>query len=340
MNVSATYPAQNRSLFKQALVRLFAAGVNLYALGILIYIGAQIFGVTVVAELGSNFMPPALLVGLPLLVFSLLLRRRVQVVVLLPIAAYFAIHYGAFFLPGTAAAAPDAPRLRLLTYNLHGETDAFEPIIDIIRAADADIVTLQELTTPAETRFAAEFADEYPHQLTFAIGASVVGQGVLSRYPLSEGEYWEVGLGNIRTQVLWDDRTITLYDVHPPPPSLRTGLNAAGRGAAIDGLLERLASENGALIIAGDFNMTDEADDYSRLTQGAGLWDAFRETGSGLGPTFPNMASGASFLSYLPPLFRIDYIFYRQPFRAVETRVWHTSGGSDHYPVLATLALE
>jgi len=133
---------------------------------------------------------------------------------------------------------------------------------------------------------------------------------------------------------------ITLYDVHPPPPSLRTGLNAAGRSATIDALLERLASEDSVLIVTGDFNMTAEADDYARLTQGATLWDAFRESGSGLGPTFPNMQFGGSFWSYIPPLFRIDYVFYSQPFRAVEARVWHTHGGSDHYPVLATLVLE
>ena len=86
--------------------------------------------------------------------------------------------------------------------------------------------------------------------------------------------------------------------------------------------------------------MTAEANDYTRLTQGAALWDAFREVGEGLGPTFPNINFGGAFWAYIPPLFRIDYIFYRQPFRAVEASVWHTHGGSDHYPVLATLALE
>jgi endonuclease/exonuclease/phosphatase (EEP) superfamily protein YafD len=336
LNVSS----DERSLFKGALERLFAAFVNLYAVGILVYIGARLLDMTVVAELGSNFMPPALLVALPLLMISLLLRRRVQAVVLLPIVVYFAVQYGAMFLPEVATAAPDAPRLRLLTYNLHGATTNFEPIIAIIRAADADIVTLQELTTPGEQRFAAEFADEYPYQLTFAIGASVVGQGILSRYPLSEGEYWEAWLGNIRTLVSWEGTTITLYDVHPPPPSLRSGLNAAGRRSAIDGLLERLSAENGRVIIAGDFNMTDETGDYARLTQSAALWDAFREAGTGLGPTFPNLGYGTSFLRYLPPLFRIDYVFYTQPFRAVEAHVWDDSGGSDHYPVLVTLAME
>jgi vancomycin resistance protein VanJ len=322
------------------LVGLFAAGVNLYGLAILIYIAAKVVDVRVVAELGSNFMPPALLLALPLLLFSILLRRRVQAFLLVPIVAYFGIHYGAFFFPRTAAAATDAPRLRIMTYNLHGETDSFDPIIEIIREADADIVALQELTTPAETRFAAEFGEAYPYQLTFANGASVVGQGVLSHYPLSNGEYWEVGLGNIRVEVAWDGETITLYNLHPPPPSLRTGLNAAGRSAAIDTLLERLTGEDGTLVLAGDFNMTAEANDYTRLTHGAALWDAFREVGEGLGPTFPNMSYGGAFWAYIPPLFRIDYIFYRQPFHAVEARVWHTHGGSDHYPVLATLALE
>jgi vancomycin resistance protein VanJ len=292
------------------------------------------------AELGSNFMPPALLVGFPLLLLSLLLRLRLQVILLLPGIVYFLIHYSALLLPGTAAAAPEARQIRILTYNLHGATSGFEPIINIIDAADADIVALQELTEFAEARFATEFTDVYPHQVTFALGASVVGQGILSRYPLSDVDYWESGLGNIRARVALDDAAMTLYNLHPPPPAVRAGLNASGRNTALDQLLDRLVDEDGSFILAGDFNMTDQAGDYARLTQTAGVNDAFREAGVGLGPTFPDMGYAASFLRYLPPLFRIDYVFYTAPFRAIEARVWQTSGGSDHYPVLATLAME
>lgn len=337
MSVSST---QSSNPFVRAILKLCAAGINLYALMLLVYIIAQTLDVRAVAELGSNFMPPVLLLALPLFLVCLLLRRRTQVVLLLPVVAYFAIHYGAFFLPRTVTAAPDAPRLRVLTYNLHGESELLESIINIIRESDADIVALQELTAPTAERFAAELSAEYPHQLTFVNGRSIVGQGVLSRYPLSNGDYWEVGLGNMRVEFEWEGESITLYNLHPPPPSIALGFNATWRSVAIDHLLERLADENGALILTGDFNMTAESHDYARMTQAAALLDAFHEAGVGLGPTFPNLQYGASFLSYLPPLFRIDYIFYRQPFHAVEAQTWHTSGSSDHYPVLATLALE
>lgn len=326
----------------QAFVRLLVAAINLYAVCLLVYIAARLVGgpLQPVVELGSNFMPPALLLGVALLLVSLALRRRLPVLLLAPAAIYFVAQYGALFLPASTEAASDGSQLRILTHNLHGKSTTLEPISDIIHQADADIVALQELTEPTWSYLTAQYADEYPHQIAFTSGMSIVGQGVLSRFPLSDAEYWELGLGNMRLLVTLDDRTVTLYNLHPPPPAVGRGFDASGRNAAVDEMLARLANESGALILAGDFNTTSESGDYVRLTQTVRLRDAFREAGTGLGPTFPNMAYTGSLLRYLPPLFRIDYIFFTEHFSAVSARVWHTSGGSDHYPVLATLALE
>jgi endonuclease/exonuclease/phosphatase family metal-dependent hydrolase len=68
--------------------------------------------------------------------------------------------------------------------------------------------------------------------------------------------------------------------------------------------------------------------------------DSYREAGWGLGFTFPaNGPYATSVFQWIPPLVRLDYIFHDAAFEAVEARVWPTSGGSDHLPVFAALAL-
>ena len=47
------------------------------------------------------------------------------------------------------------------------------------------------------------------------------------------------------------------------------------------------------ILIAGDFNMTDQTDDYRRLT--AKFSDTFREVGWGMGFTFPDAAREKAF---------------------------------------------
>jgi endonuclease/exonuclease/phosphatase family metal-dependent hydrolase len=40
-----------------------------------------------------------------------------------------------------------------------------------------------------------------------------------------------------------------------------------------------------------------------------------------------------------PPVVRLDYVFHDDHFRTLSAHVWQDSGGSDHLPVIASLAL-
>jgi endonuclease/exonuclease/phosphatase family metal-dependent hydrolase len=65
--------------------------------------------------------------------------------------------------------------------------------------------------------------------------------------------------------------------------------------------------------------------------------DAFREAGWGLGITWPN-GYGNFLTRLLPPMIRIDYVFYDPDvFNSAQAHVIPNSGGSDHFPVVATL---
>ncbi len=113
--------------------------------------------------------------------------------------------------------------------------------------------------------------------------------------------------------------------------------------AEVDEILRRATQDEGAVIIAGDFNMTDQADDYRRLVQQYS--DTYREVGWGLGLTFPDCSYAcavpvnASLLKLVGrPLARIDFIFHSADLQPLSARVWPTSGGSDHRPVVVEFA--
>jgi endonuclease/exonuclease/phosphatase family metal-dependent hydrolase len=81
--------------------------------------------------------------------------------------------------------------------------------------------------------------------------------------------------------------------------------------------------------------MTDQSDAYRQMNDR--LHDTFRETGQGMGFTFP--ASTPSKVRLFPPLLRIDYIWHSDQFTAHAVAVGRDSGISDHHPVVARLVL-
>ena len=132
-----------------------------------------------------------------------------------------------------------------------------------------------------------------------------------------------------------DGQAITIYNIHPHVPMYSSGFHGKGQKMAIDEIMVMVESEVNPVIIGGDMNMTDQFSAYRHIT--ADLHDAYREVGWGLGFTFPNL-SGTSF-SIFPRILRLDYVFYDNTFQATEARVWSSSGGSDHRPLLVTLAI-
>ncbi|MBK8022776.1 MAG: hypothetical protein IPK19_15415 [Chloroflexi bacterium] len=125
---------------------------GVYAIVILLYFGLRL----TVGEsfdpvaLANSLMPALLIPGLVLLALMLLGRRWLIAGLLLPGAAFFLLSYGGRFVPPAMRASADSSsdvQLRVLTYNLQSKTANFEPMIAIIREANADVVALQELLT-------------------------------------------------------------------------------------------------------------------------------------------------------------------------------------------------
>ncbi len=284
-----------------------------------------------------------------LLLFPLciVLRRWwLSVVLIVPFLA-FMVTYLPFFLPRPIANTADAPHLSLLTYNLHAEQVQIEPMAALIRDTNADIVAVQEMSPAASTAFDTQLADIYPYRVLYPSpdGVPYHGRGLLSRYPITESKTWPVEypipLRLMRAVVDMDGTPITLYNFHAPPsyPIYGQGFDIHPRGQQIKDVLAMIAQERDAVLYMGDFNTNDTDVNYPLIV--AQMKDTFREVGWGMGFSGPDWSHPQSQegLPFIPIHQRMDYIFHNEFFLPVAAHVWSTSGGSDHRPVFAELAL-
>jgi len=291
-----------------------------------------------------------LLLLLALLLFLLLLifrQWRWAACVSPPVAA-FVLLYGVQFLPRPVDHSAGVPQLRLLTYNLHAERVHLAPMLDIIRQSRADVVALQEMSWQMANALEAQLAEDYPYRSLYreVNDNPYHGRGLLSRYPLLETEIWPatypIPFRLQRGVIAFNSQRVNLYNFHAPPsyPIFGQGFNVQPRADQIDALIEWAHRESGAVVLLGDFNINDLDVNYGRLT--AVFTDVYREVGWGLGFTGPDWSHPQSQegLPFIPIHQRMDYLFFNMAFRALDARVWPQSGGSDHRPLFAVLALE
>jgi len=303
----------------------------------------------------NTFLHLSWLPALVLLPLCLLWGWRWLSLLLLPMVLAFGFNYGIRYLPRQIIPPPNSTQISLLSYNFRIGNPDLDETLAVIREADADLVAIQELSEPLADRLNEELADRYPyrqlHVVVIVPGRDPIirGQGVLSRYPIQDNEFWFYDwlpqpLGHQRAELLVNGQTVVLYNVHVSHPGLTDSLlNTSYRDREVHDLLARAADETAPVILAGDFNLSDLSDAYGTIT--AQMTDTYRVAGFGLGLTHPEFVRGNSYSDIFPDwmpitrLVRLDYVFHSQEWRTLAAKVWHSSGGSDHRPVWVKLAL-
>ncbi|PJF22798.1 MAG: hypothetical protein CUN56_04200 [Phototrophicales bacterium] len=274
----------------------------------------------------NSILHITILPALVLLPVTLFVRRWGLSLLLIPPVIFFAVAFLPHLLPKTIEPPPqNAPQLRIMTFNLLAHNRDFTDVIAILRESEADIIALQEVSIQAADAIQSHLTALYPYQVIYPGG--IPGIGILSKYPITDEVVWRTVLQQQRVMIDWNGRDLVVYNVHPMTPISSGGFN--GRNREIADILARIALEEHPVLLVGDFNMTDLADPYRDIT--AQFEDAYHIAGQGIGYTY--------FLRGIP-LLRIDYLFYRAPFRAFSARVGKEGGGSDHRPLIVSLALE
>ncbi len=137
----------------------------------------------------------------------------------------------------------------------------------------------------------------------------------------------------LRVTLAIEDSTLTIVNAHPPVV-FGPGATQIPDRPDIQVLAEMIV-DDGTTILMGDFNFTDQNRGYGYLKR-AGLTDAFRSVGVGLGLTYPKKTWGGE---PFPLLVRLDYILTTS--ELAPAKAWVGSdAGSDHLPVMAILSWE
>jgi vancomycin resistance protein VanJ len=290
--------------------------------------------------LTGQFLHLLLIPAFPLLVIMLLLRRwRRSVMAGVGVIAFVWL-FGGLFLPKSSPRldctnpAGGCRRLTVMTYNVGSGLAEPDGLVEMLRASDADIIGLQELSEEQATVLERELQDEYPYRALYGLGFK--GVGLLSRYPIQELLFRRRGTMPYLVAALdvgGSPLTVIVYHLKPPVLVV-DGFKSRyiQRNTGSDLILT--AVEHAPAIVLLDFSTGDQSENYAQLRR-AGLRDVFREAGYGLGPTFPACHGGWRNLAAFP-LVRIDYVFVTEELDA--TRAWvGPNAGSDHLPVLAEL---
>ena len=281
------------------------------------------------------FAPLLLLVPLAFWVRSRRYLFSVGVLTLL-----FVVSYGGLFLPRPpVSVTEDSPTLRIATFNHLKSNADFPAIKAAILRADADIVALQELSFGVAQLAETELRERYPYQVSRPAPADgrQNGVGVLSRFPLENPSYSDLYRGQ-RFGLEVAGRRFELVNVHFNVPFEEGRMGSVrryeptDRDRQLDALLT--ATEDlPAVIIVGDFNLSDNEPGYHKLA--ASLTDSYRRTEAGFGLTYPARTVYRGLP--LPPLVRLDYVWVRGLEPVTASRDCRT--GSDHCLVVADVRL-
>ncbi len=227
----------------------------------------------------------------------------------------------------------------MLSYNVGNGLAPADRLVHYLYYSEADIIGLQELSEDQAKAIEDQLYAAFPHRVLHP--GSFEGKGLLSKFPItsSERHIFADGRPDISARVEIDGREAQVVVAHPRPPKVRM------TGAFFDPVtmrqiqeVVRIATAGGPSLVLGDFNMTDKQPEHRWLTA-AGLIDAFHEVGKSaasfpkrvgqphrFGPRAQNIT--------LPPVIRIDYIWYTREFVARSAGIGRDAG-SDHLPVVA-----
>ncbi len=310
----------------------------------------------IVALIG-NFIPLILLpvLLLPLPAFFIIKKRWFSI--LSSIACFLLISWLhiTYFSPQSSQILEIQP-VKILTLNTSWFDTKATKLLGLIEGEKPDLVFLQEVTHYNFKQLFPQLTANYPYKyyddnLENYHTSSV---GIISKYPIQLREKIHLA-GHIEVQqrmiVKIENQEVVIYNIEMTAPWIRQqkilpfftipSYDCSQRSAEIKDLINRIKQENLPVIAAGDFNLTDQSQDYYNLSQF--LQDSFQISGWGFGWTWPTNWAMKNFIKTSTwklsfPLFRLDYIWHSNHWQTKSSKVLPSIGAA-HLPIVAELKL-
>ena len=283
----------------------------------------------------TGYLMPWLLCGLlPGVLWAVLMKYRGVAALLIVSVLIIFVSYAPLFWSGSSIYAPAAMEFKVLSYNTWSKNLDTDRIARAVKGQKPDVLLLQEVKPKVFARLMKHFHDLYAdHEVYFSYEPHLL-LAVVSRYPLERSTGIK-GKGRVQRVLLRTPAgAITVFNVH----MLRRGGWLSRYRKIVSLLEEDVAHKKGPVILGGDFNTTDQGETYKYITKF--LNNAHWESGFGFGFSFPSPVIKLIGPVSVPPLVRIDHIFFNDYFSILKAGTIDDSGGSDHFPVMAILGLK
>lgn len=282
-------------------------------------------------------MPWLLIVMVPALVLAGLTGRKWLMLSLSVSTLFVFLTHIPLFINSPLPNQSDLAGLKVMSYNVWTHNRDLAATVRVIEKTKPDILLLQEVPRQGAEQLQEQLSHLFPGEQGDFVYDSRTSLATFSRYPLTS-QAVKVKGSLQKTLVQTPFGVVTVYNAH----FLRTVLTRRNNWQKLydqvtQVLSEEIAKTAGPIILGGDFNMTDQTQTYRLLRQQ--LKNAHQEAGRGFGFTFPSSTRRLKGTITLPPLVRIDHLFYSNHLLARSAATLPDAGGSDHFPIVAEFTL-
>lgn len=293
---------------------MLMVGIGLFMATVFSFLGRFCW----VCDLFSHFRVQVFQIALILIGLAIWKKSNPLLIVFIVLAC---LNY-AFVLPlyfGRPPAATEKPA-RAMLMNILASNGNAERVLAAIKAADPDLLLLEEVTPKWAKKLASL---DYPYRVA-DVRDDCFGIMLLSRYPLSNTNVIFVGTAGVPTltaDVYLPQGEISLIGTHPLPPF--NAEYSRHRNAQLAALPEVVSWQKNPVLLIGDLNSSPWSFYFKRLLKQSGLKNSMQ--GFGFQPSWP-----AGFRLMRIP---IDHVLHDEDI-VIHNRAVGGNVGSDHLPVI------
>jgi endonuclease/exonuclease/phosphatase (EEP) superfamily protein YafD len=281
-----------------------------------------------VFDLATHFRVQYVVVDALLASACVFQRKPIWCLALAACAVFSARPVLPYFTFGHASAATttaSGPTIKVMSANVLFENHSSTRLLEIVRNESPDVVVLLEYT-PEWAQMVGELRASYPHHVEVP-ARRAFGIALFSRYELDTGTSFMLeDKPAIDARVRTPSGPLEIVGVHLYSPT--SPWRAEMRNRQLEELAARLAGVTGPRAVVGDFNITPYSPYFQDWLASTGLTDTRR--GRTASPSWPVQLP----LIGIP----IDHCAVSREITIVAHRTL-PAFGSDHYPILAELAL-
>jgi endonuclease/exonuclease/phosphatase (EEP) superfamily protein YafD len=273
----------------------------------------------------------------PALFIMLLARQFRWITLILGLLMLFVWQHGLQHSSALAAQS-SAHSLRLMTFNVHFANRDAVALANLIEQQSPDIIAFQEMMDPLSTALHAQIQADYPYYLVDHSWS--LPMVLMSRYPLTLSPKPAEAVRALHAQVETPWGKVMVWNVHPTP-AISGGW--AEQRQLLGLVAQDVAQETHPVIVLGDFNTTNQTENYQLIADL--LIDTHAAVGYGFGFTFPNIKTAtqpwySQLILRQAPLIDIDHIFVSHHFIPQSHQVLPDGLDSDHRPVVASVLMK